>query len=225
MTLRLMVGFLVLAFASTADAQTEPRNDRFTASGGVTWSGSYRIGDSTATYGGNGPGATPTPFTLFSARSTVESAAAIEGRVGVSLTPRLSIEAGGSFARPRVSVAISQDQEVTAQALEGEELQQYVFDAGLVWLLPVRVGRRGRAFVTGGAGYLRQLHQERTLVETGQVFYAGGGLSYWLRGETGTSRSFGLRAEARATWRKDGIDYDNDVRYFPSLRLFAFIGL
>jgi hypothetical protein len=144
--------------------------------------------------------------------------------VGFTLTPRLSIEAGASFARPRVSLAISQDQELGAQALEGEELQQYVVDAGVVWLLPVRLGRRGRPFVTGGAGYLRQLHQERTLVETGQVFHAGTGLNYWLRGGVGSSRSFGVRTEARVSFKKDGIDYENQIRAFPSVRLFGFVG-
>ena len=168
-------------------------------------------------------GATPPPFTLFSSASTVDSIAGLEGRVGFTLTRDLAVEVGGAFARPKVSTEISADPEAASQSLEGEELQQYLFDAGAVWRLPFRLGSRVRPFVAGGFGYLRQLHQDRTLVEQGQIFYAGAGLRYWLRGGDGVKRSLGLRADARATWRKDGIDFENRMRLFPTLMLGGFV--
>ncbi len=167
-------------------------------------------------------GATPPPFTLFSSASTVDSIAGVEGRVGFTFTRDLAVEVGGAFARPKVSTEISADPEAASQSLDGEELQQFVFDAGAVWQLPFRLGRRMRPFVAGGFGYLRQLHQDRTLVEQGQIYYAGGGLRYWLRGGDGVKRSLGLRADARATWRKDGIDFENRTRRFPTLSGFVF---
>jgi len=217
---------IVLVLARTASAQsTEPptlRAHRATVTGGVTWSGSYPVGTRDAILRSSAVGASPPPFTLFSAASTVESIAGLEGRVGFAVTSRLALEFGGAFAKPRVSTAISADPEVAAQVLEGEELQQYVFDTGAVWQLPFRFGPRARPFVSGGFGYLRQLHQGRTLVESGQLYYAGGGVRYWIRGGNGTARSLGVRAEARAMWKKDGIDFDNRTRTFPTVAAFVF---
>ena len=217
---------LVPVLAATAAAQSAApptlRAHRAAVIGGVTWSGSYPIGSNTAILRTSAVGANPPPFTLFRSASTVESIAGFEGRVGFMLTTNLAVELGGAFARPRVSTAISADPEVASQVLEGEELQQFVFDSGAVWQLPFGFGRRARPFVSGGAGYLRQLHQGRTLVETGQIYYAGGGLRYWMRGGDGIKRSLGLRADARATWRKDGIDFDNRTRTFPTVSVFAF---
>ena len=138
------------------------------------------------------------------------------------MTKNLSLEVGGAFARPQVSIAISADPEAASQVLEGEDLQQFVFDVGAVWQLPLRLGRRARPFISGGAGYLRQLHQERTLAEAGQVYYAGGGLRYWLRGGSGSTRSVGLRADARAMWRRDGIDFEDRTRAFPTVSVWLF---
>ncbi len=211
------------AFAQSTEAPTL-RAHRVTVSGGLTWSGSYPIGDANAVLRTNATGSAPPPFTLFSVASTVESIAGIEGRVGFTLTPSLAVEAGASFAKPTISLSISHDPEVGPQELEGEELQQYVFDAGAVWQLPIWLGRRARPFLSGGAGYLRQLHQERTLVETGRIYYAGAGLRYWIRGGSGRSRSLGLRGDARATWKQNGIDFEERTRFYPTVSVFLFVG-
>jgi hypothetical protein len=218
------MGCLIVPVLASAQSAEQPslRAHRVTVVGGVTWSGSYPIGSANAILRSSAVGASPPPFTLFSAASTVESIAGLEGRVGFALTNNLAVEAGGAFARPKVGIAISADPEVASQVLEGEELQQYVFDAGAVWQLPVRLGRRARPFVSGGAGYLRQLHQGRTLIEHGQTYYGGGGLRLWLRGGDGMKRSLGLRADARVTWRRDGIDFDNRTRAFPHISGFVF---
>ena len=222
-----LVLVLVLVLGATASAQRSEaptlRAHRINVAGGVTWSGSYPAGSRDALLRSSALGATPPPFTLFSSRSTVESIAGLDARLGFALTSNLALEAGGAFARPRVSTAISADPEVASQVLAGEQLDQYVFEAGAVWQLPLRFGRRARPFVTGGAGYLRQLHQGRTLVEQGEIYYAGGGLRYWLRGGDGLKRSLGLRADARAMWKKHGIDFENKTRLFPTLSVGAFL--
>ena len=213
----------VLAQTASAQGAAPPtlRSHRVTVTGGVTWSGSYPVGTRSALLRSSVVGPSPPPFTLFSAASTVKSIAGVEGRVGFTLARNLAVEVGGAFARPRISVAISADPERASQTLEGEALEQFIIDAGAVWQLPARFGR-ARPFVTGGAGYLRQLHQDRTMVETGQVYYAGGGLRYWLRGGSGTGGSVGLRADARAVWKKDGIDFENRARTFPTVSAFVF---
>ena len=215
----------VLARSASAQHAGPPtlRVHRATVSGGVTWSGSYPVGTRNAILRSSAVGPSPPPFTLFSAASTVESIAGLEGRVGFAVTRTLAIEVGSAFAKPRVSIAISADPEAAAQVLEGAALDQYVFDAGAVWQLPFRFGPRARPFVSGGAGYLRQLHHGRTLVESGQIYYAGGGVRYWIRGGSGTTRSLGVRADARATWKKVGIDFDNRTRVFPALAVLAFV--
>lgn len=223
------LGALVLgcfgAVAASAQDAPELRAHRLVLDGGVVWSGSYAIGDSTAQLRGNAAGASPPPFTLFSASSEVGSVASAVARVGFTLTPRLVIEGGATFGMPRVHVAISQDPEASQQQLEGEQLKQYLFDAAVVWHLPMGWGARMRPFIIGGGGYLRQLHEERTLVETGQVYYGGFGARYWFRGGSGARRAIGVRGDIRANLRRGGIDFEDQTRIFPTLAVHLFFSL
>ncbi len=43
----------------------------------------------------------------------------------------------------------------------------------------------------GGAGYLRELHEENAFVEEGVEYHAGGGIKWWF----GQSGRIGIRAE------------------------------
>jgi hypothetical protein len=174
---------------------------------------------------GNGTGPAPPSFTLFTADSHFSETIAPEIRVGVSLTRRITIEGGASRSHPRIGVGIAGDAESAAHELPGEQLQQYVFDGGLTWQLPIRLGPRVAPFVTGGAGYLRQLHEDRTLAETGRIYYAGGGARWWLRGGHGASMPAGIRGEFRLNLRDRGIDFEDKMRAYPTFSLFLFIGL
>lgn len=228
MTLR-WLGALVLGCLSVdvASAQEAPalRAHRVVLEGGVVWSGSYDVGDIDARLRSNAVGSTPPPFTWFSASSQVRSVPSVAARVGFTLTPTLAIEGGGMFGMPRVAVTITGDAETTRQDLEGEQLRQYLLDGAVVWHLPVRLGPRVRPFVIGGAGYLRQLHEERTMVETGQVYYAGVGARYWIRGGSGTARSLGLRGDLRANLRRGGIDFEDKARVYSTLAVHLFLSL
>lgn len=223
----LCLGCMVLLGTNPARAQEAPalRAHRVVLEGGVVWSGSYGIGDVTAQLRGNAPGSTPPPFTWFASSSEVGHAASAAARVGFTLSPRVMVEGGAMFGMPRVATAIKGDAEAGQQHLEGEQLKQYLIDGALVWHLPVRIGTRLRPFAIGGAGYLRQLHEERTLVETGQVYYAGVGARYWIRGGSGSARSLGLRGDLRANFRRGGIDFENKMRVFPALAAHLFVGL
>jgi hypothetical protein len=121
--------------------------------------------------------------------------------------------------------AISRDAESTSQEYEGASLHQYVFDGAVMWRLRMERSPRVTPFVVGGAGYLRQLHEERTLVESGQLYYAGGGARFWLRGSATSSRSLGLRTDVRVNIRRRGIDFDNAVRVYPTVSALLFVGL
>lgn len=218
---------LLLGGVNIAHAQEGPalRAHRVLLEGGAVWSGGYAVGDVNAQLRSNATGSTPPPFTLFSAASDLSSAASAVVRFGFTLTPTLAIEGGGSFGMPRLGTDITADTEVGPQRIEGEQVRQYLFDAAVVWHLPLRLGPRLRPFVIGGGGYLRQLHEERTMVETGQIYYGGAGARYWIRGEAGTARSLGLRTDVRVNVRLGGIDFENQARVFPTVAVHLFLGL
>jgi hypothetical protein len=191
---------------------------------GVASAASYDVGDTTALLRGNGSGATPPAFSFFTADSRVTRVTAPQFRVGFAMTRRLAIEAGVAQSNPRIAVSIAGDAEAPAQELFGEELQQYLVDAGVSWLLPVTVGKVV-PFVAGGGGYLRQLHEDRTLGEDGRIYYAGGGARYWWRGGDRRATALGIRGDVRVNVRQNGIDFENKMRVYPTLSLSVFIGL
>jgi hypothetical protein len=196
-----------------------------TVNGGLGWSGGHDVGAATATLRTNAPGATPPPFTLFNVDTRMEPSPGGEVRVGVAIGSRFTIEGGALLARRQLAFSITGDRESSAQQFEGETVHHYVFDAGLQWELPVARGPRLRTFAGGGAGYLRELHQDRTLVESGQVYYFGGGMRYWLRGRPESSRSLGLRGDVRLNLRRNGIDFDDRTRLYPTVSLLMFLAL
>jgi hypothetical protein len=223
----LLMSAALLACSRAALAQDAPELParRVSVNAGIAWLGGYDVGVATAQLRGNGTGTTPPPFTLLTADSHFASAIAPEISVGVSLSRRIVIEGGVTVSRPRIGVAISADPEAPAQELLGEELQQYLLGGGVTWQLPITLGRKLAPFVGGGAAYLRQLHEDRTFVETGQVYYAGGGARYWLRGGHGSTRPAGLRGEFRMKLRRQGIDFADQTRAYPTFSLSAFIGI
>ncbi|MGE3275310.1 MAG: hypothetical protein AB7O67_09375 [Vicinamibacterales bacterium] len=211
--------------AGAQDAGPALPAHRITLAAGVSWAGSYEVGTERALLTANRP-ASPEPYALFESRSSLAAATGAEARIGFTVSPSLAIEIGGAYSRPGVLVAISGDREAPDQALEGDPISQYVVDAGLVWQLPrVRLGRRGRPFLAGGAGYLRQLYAGHTLVETGQLYHVGAGLRYWLRGASGEGRAVGLRGDVRAMIRRAGVELDGRVRVYPAATLMLFVGI
>jgi hypothetical protein len=212
----------VAAAAQSADTPSS-RPGHVTVAGGLIWAGGYPIGDSTAALRSNATGATPPPFTLFRAETSVDSVAGAEVRAGIAITPSFTIEGGFAWSQPSLTVVLSQDVEAAAATLDAERLSQLTIDAGLVWQLPKPVlGGRLRPFVSGGGGYLRQLYEEHTLVETGRIFYAGGGVRYWLRGGDGSRRAVGLRGDVRAMWRMNGVDFEDKTRVGPTVSVMLF---
>jgi hypothetical protein len=224
----LVVGLVLLpsgVHAQTSSSSPSLRDGRFTVSGGMAWSGGYEIGDSRAELRSNAGGSTAPPFTLFHAVSSIDAVAGAEVRVGYALTPALAIEVAASYARPSITTVVNADAEADDATIDAEQLRQLVIDIGATWHVPIDAIGRLRPFVTGGGGYLRQLYDERTLVETGQIYYAGGGARVWLRGGDGQRRSVGLRGDVRATWRREGVEFDGRTRVLPVITLLLFVEL
>lgn len=229
-TLRAAITVWLFLFAVSASARAQSsdrpslREGKLVVSGGTSWSGSYSIGDSSARLRANATGQ-PGPFTLFTTSSSIEPLASLEGSVGYAVSRSLLVEARGSFSRPNIAVAISQDPEAPPQSIDGEKLHQVIVAGGVVWQLPYSLGSRVAPFVTTGAGLSRQLHEERTLVESGLIFYVGAGARYFIRGGDRTGRSVGMRGDVRATWRSPGIDFEDKTRLFPTISISLFVGL
>ena len=229
--LRVSAAALVLGLSAASPAFAQGGTDapslrahHVTVSGGLIWTGGYSIGSSTAELRGNGVGANAPSFTLFRSDSSFDAVAGVDGRVGFALTPGLTIEGGMSFQRPGITTELSGDAEAAAVTLDAERVAQYLFDAAVTWQIPgARLGSRVRPFVIAGGGYVRQLYDERTLVESGSVYYGGAGIRYWLRGGDGQARSIGLRADGRAMWRLDGVDFEDRTRVAPMLTLHLFV--
>jgi hypothetical protein len=226
-----MVVGAVLAMLGPVDvlAQTPSspslRSGRFSVSGGLAWAGGYEIGDAQAELRSNAAGSTPPPFTLFRARSSIDATAGGELRLGYALTPAIVLEIGTAYSRPSITTVLTMDAEAEDATIDAEELIQVVIDAGATWQVPVNALGRLRPFVTGGGGYLRQLYSERTIVETGQIYYVGGGARIWLRGGDGQRRSMGLRGDVRATWRRNGVEFDGKTRVGPVATVLLFVEL
>ncbi len=138
----------------------------------------------------------------------------------------LAVELAATLARPELGVTITQDRESNATAVVSERISQYTAEVNAVLHISrIRLGRRARPYVMGGAGYVRQLHEDRLLAEMGRTMHAGGGVRYWLAGGSAKTRALGLRAEARVVRRTGAIDFADKSRNYAAFSLLGFVGL
>jgi hypothetical protein len=206
------VVLLALA-ARPANAQTfivtdAPQRGSWELSGGGTFLPSESYGRSTADLTRNGDESAG-PVNLFSATSRLDSTFGAQARVGYYLTRAIAVEGGFRYARPSLSVRLSDDFEDAADLTASEQVNQYVFDGSVLFHFAQWSGGRIVPFVSAGAGYIRELHQDNELVETGNEFHAGGGLKFWMgRG----ARRFGLRVDGGASIRTGGFEFEEGQR-------------
>ena len=220
---RLLAGAAVawLATAGLAQAQVylpipdTPRRGSVEVGGGLWWNGGFGIeslpAELTANAGNDAP-----PVTLFNTESNVGTVSGVQGRIGFFLSSSLSLEAGAKYSRPVLAVRVFDDFE-EAEGLTAEQtMSRYLFDGSLL-LHPQRwrfAGGRAAPFVIAGAGYLRELHEGRELVETGRTYHAGFGVKYWL---TQGRRRVGIRGEALYVVRDRGYGSDSARRSHPAV--------
>lgn len=226
-----IAGVLTLTLATTAAAQSGDESPSFrpwhplvSIGGGVV--GREAIGERTIETRAVATGTTtPPPFTLFRTESTLDRGGRGEAVIAVPVTRTLSIDLFGTAGRRTMTTTISGDAEGAPSTEATQDVSEYVVGARASLLLPGRwLGRRARPFATAGGAYLRQLHDDNVLVETGQAWMAGAGVHWWLRGSTGGSAvALGLTTELGWQWRSGGLAFDDGVRGLPtaSLRVFA----
>jgi hypothetical protein len=205
---------LVALAAAPASAQgtASDNRHRIEATIGGLWLGGAGMGSAQADLRSNNATA-PAPFRLFSTESTMAGAGGFDGRVAYWITRTLAVEAGFVRVQPDLRTEISGDAETGSSFTVAERLDQYFIDANVVWLVErLRFRQRTVPFVSGGAGYLRQLHEGRTLVETGRVYEIGGGVRHELAGRLSFIRSLGLRLHGRAYFLEDGFQLEDEGR-------------
>ena len=130
--------------------------------------------------------------------------AGLDGRFAYALTRALSLEVGGSWSKPHVDVTVTQDSESTGTTLIAETVSQYTVDVGGLFWLFSRQGTRLRPYVLGGGGYLRQLHENQLVVETGHTIFGGGGVAIRVpRARTRPPSRCAGRGAARPPRRRD----------------------
>jgi hypothetical protein len=176
---------------------------------GAGWLGGAGLGNGDASLRARGGG----EFALFSTDSRFAGAPVLEARIAYALNRRYGVEARFGFSRPELRSSISGDVEGAPPISVAERVDQYAIDgAAIVMLDGMRLGRV-IPFLSVGAGYLRQLHEGRTLIEEGTVYHAGGGVKHWLFvRERGFLKAAGLRGDARVYILSGGIAQEDRPR-------------
>jgi hypothetical protein len=207
---------IVIGGAAEASAQTTAsygRVGRWEIGGGPVFAPGYDLGSQEAELTRNGD-ASLGPFDLFSSETSMDGAVGLQARLGLYLNPRISVEGGVRYARPTVATRLTDDTENADDTTATEQLSQFVFDGAVVFhFLNLRFyDGRGTPFVSGGAGYIRELHEGNELIETGNAINATGGVKLWF----GTGgRRLGMRAEAGISSRSGGFDFEDGRRIVP----------
>jgi hypothetical protein len=194
---------------------------RFELGGGVLWAGRANTGAEDATE----TSADGSRFRLFSSSQSFAPAIGIETRFGVRLTRALQLEGNASFSKPQLEAQLTSDVEGIPDVTATQTVTQWTITGAVTadlgrW----RIGRSGVPFVSVGGGYLRQLHEGRTLVETGGIFHFGGGVNFLLtRADARRMKGLGLRVDARAVVRTGGVTIDDRLRVAPVLGASLFV--
>ena len=106
-----------------------------------------------------------------------------------------------------------------------ETIQQFTIGGNVRWMLPGRRwSPRLAPFALGGGGYMRQLHDQATLLETGHFYQFGAGVETLLVARRRfPSRGVGARADVRAIIRAKGVAFDGGSKTSPAAGASVFV--
>jgi hypothetical protein len=214
----LLVGTALHALPASAQAASPPES-RFEIGIGGLWMGTESFGTKPATETTGSGAATP----LFNSSSELAGAFGVEGRIGVRVLRSLVAEADASYLNPQLRIATSGDTEGAAAVTATETVQQFTVGGSALWYLP---GGHSQIapFLMAGAGYLRQLHEQGTLVGAGRYYQVGGGVNLMLvSSRRSHTKGIGARVDARAIIRSQGIAFDGGSTTSPAVGVSAFV--
>jgi len=173
---------------------------------GVVWTAGYDAGGRPATE----TRPSGAPLTLFQTDSRLRAALGLDARLGVYVTPRLSVEGVFRASRPALRTHLSGDFESVAAVDAEETIGSYLAGGSVVY----HVARRFAPFVSAGAGYLRQVHEDNAGVLSGVEVHAGGGILHAL---THGRHPVALRIEGQISTRSRSVAFEQKRRTVPSL--------
>ena len=214
----LLLGIGLLLGSTTVEAQAPGRLE---AAIGVRWIAATSLGASEA----SATRATGGRLTLFTTESQLDPVKSVEGRLGVRIAREIQIEASASYGESGVTTSIGADVEGIPDSVAAESLKEFTVEGAVVWQLErLRFGSRVVPLVSAGGGYMRRLHEDRTLAETGGIYHVGVGVSVLLAQRTGGRlRAVGLRADGRGVVRTGGVVFDDRRRVTPAAGASLFV--
>jgi hypothetical protein len=168
---------------------------------------------------------TAQPYRLFTADHRFEKTGQFHLRASRLFGARWGVEGGLAIGHPVLRADVSADIEGAPALAISETVDQYFFDAALV--VAFEEFRLGRLvpFATGGAGYLRQLHEGQTVIEHGHLFQAGAGVRYpFLSRASGLVRAAGLRGDVRGYVLRGGVSVNDRPRPHIAISGGVFVG-
>jgi hypothetical protein len=158
-----------------------------------------------------------TSRSVFKSATRLGPAACPEARVAVPLTKILDAEGSIAYGRSQLTTTITQDPEA-ADATITESLTAYLLEGGVAAHLARWRKGASEPFVSGGIGYLRQLHDGHTLIEGGRTWYVGAGLRHRFNDDASSGlKSAALRVELRATILGGGSALDGATHIVPAV--------
>ena len=179
--------------------------------GGITWSGGFGLGSAEADLTRN-PSTGTGPYELFGSGSKLGQGVGLQAHLTGYVSRSFAVEGGLRFTRPVLAVSLSNDAESAPNQRAEETLTQYVIEGSAVWHFGALGGGKAVPFVSGGAGYIRDLHEGSELIQTGTEYHATGGVKLWF---STRPRRLGLRGEAGVSIRDGGFDFREGTRTVP----------
>jgi hypothetical protein len=204
-------------YTSPVVAQTSSREGRLEIAGGVQWIGPITFtpvpADET-TFGGG-------TQSLFDTTTRLDPSVGAAVTVGVRLREAVQVQANLAYGATHLMTRVTGDREGIPDVSLESSVTQYLLGGDLL-LQPARWrSRRLAPFAVAGAAYVRQLSGERTFVQTGAAYSAGGGF-YYGRNLGGRTKSAGVRLDVRALAMHDGVVFDGRIHVTPSIAAAVF---
>jgi hypothetical protein len=207
----------IMAAPRPAAAQPSAAQPRLDVTVSGAWWDGYDLGQRRAAI--TGP-QTPTgsPVTLFESDVAILPGPGAELRLGWRVFRSVYAEATGGLGVNHIEARIHDDIEQAPAMTVSSTLTQITIEGGaLVDVASLRLpAGRLVPFVAGGGGYLRQVHEDRVLIETGRTFYAGAGVKWHSEAARprGLVQRLVVRADARFVSRTDGVGVDDERRHY-----------
>ena len=220
-TAAILLAAIPTLHAIPALAQPRVSRSRVEVGVGVLWAGSNPLGTRAATETTASGGTSA----LFSTTSELAGVAGLEGRIGVRVTESIVVEGQFSYLTPELRVAVTADAEGAEAVTAGDATQQFTIGGRALWYVPGRRwSPRFAPFAMAGGGYLRQLHEQATLLQTGRFYQIGGGVSALLVSRRHFhTKGAGVRFDVSALVRSGGVAFDGGSHASPAAGASAFV--